>query len=368
MSALHRPRPGALAARRGFTLVELMVGLAVGLFVSVIAISLFVSSRKLQAVNSSSNRMAENARLAFDLLHKDLRLTGFRGCSDDFTRAPVSTLNSSNGAFIVAAEGIRAYTGTGAGFTPALPAVLTVTSPSRPAPRNNSDVISVRVPVDAASLALVATMGSNTDAPNVGTDTAGANLIDSGDVVMMSNCKSAVLFQVTGAADPGTTGLLPHATGGGFYPGNASTDLGIRYNRSDTALYRVQTRHYYVAPSAAPSRAGTFSLWRVTVPTPAGAAAAEEIVPGIERLNVTFGLESGAVPDRAVDRYVAAAGVGAHWNNVLSARIQMLTATTDNGTAQAASSVAFAGGTVSAGDKRLREVFTEVIAFRNQLQ
>jgi len=359
----------ARAARRsgGFTLVELMVGLAVGLFVSVIAISLFVSSRKLQAVNSSSNRMAENARLAFDLLHKDLRLVGFRGCSDDFTRDPDSVLNPSGNAFIADASGIRGYVGTGSGFNPTLPSALLAVTPTPP--RNNSDVISVRVPVDAASLGLVASMASNTSALDVGTNTGTANLIDSGDVVMLANCKRGVLFQVTGSAAPGTTGLLPHAAGGAFYPGNSNADLGFRYNKSDSAVYRMQTRHYYVAPSSAATRAGTFSLWRLTVPAPAGRSAAEEIVPGIERLNVTYGVEASAVPDRAVDRYVTAANVpAADWSNVLSARIQMLAATTDNGTAQAASSVAFAGGTVSAGDKRLREVFTEVVAFRNQLR
>ena len=65
---------------RGMTLPELMVGLAVGLFVVTIAISTFVSTRTLNVVNSSSTRMTENARLATETLHTDLRSAGFGGC------------------------------------------------------------------------------------------------------------------------------------------------------------------------------------------------------------------------------------------------------------------------------------------------
>ncbi len=62
------------------SLPELMVGLAVGMFVVTIAISTFVSTRTLNVVNSSSTRMTENARLATETLHTDLRSAGFAGC------------------------------------------------------------------------------------------------------------------------------------------------------------------------------------------------------------------------------------------------------------------------------------------------
>lgn len=352
--------PSERRARRGFTLVELMVGLAVGLFVSVIAISLFVSTRKLQVVNSASNRLSENARLAFDLLQRDLRLAGFRGCSNGVAE-PSSVLNlaAGGGDFLIGANGVRGYRGNGSGFSPTLPAALQ-TVPK--APLNSSDIVSVRVPVDALSFGLMTSMAGVDAAPDVGTSTGGNDAIDAGDIVLMSNCKTAVLFQVTGLAGaPAATGLLPHDAGVGS-PGNAVATLNTRYNAADTAVYRVQTRHYYVAESA--RRAGSYALWRLTVPAPAAGPAAEEVVAGIERLSIVYGLEIDAAADRAVDRYASADGV-TDWNDVLSARIQMLTTTVDNGTARAASSVQFAGSAVLPGDRRLREVFTEVVAFRN---
>ena len=354
---MPRQHPIPCRAERGFTLVELMVGLAVGLFVSVIAISLFVSTRKLQTVNSAGNRMAENARLALDLLHKDLRLVGFRGCTGGYETSPTSVLAAGNGDFLVDANGIRGHRGNGGGFSPPLSGAL---AGADPLPSFNSDVVSVRVPADAVSLGLETSMPTRFAAPTVGVNTNGANLITRGDIVLMANCKSAVLFQVT---DP-AAGVLSHAVGGGLSPGNASLNLGVAYNRADTAIYRMQTRHYYVAPSV--DRPGTNSLWRLTVPGPAGAAQVlDEVVPGVNGLKIRYGIETDTAPDRAADRYVTA-GTVTDWNNVLSARIEMLTATTDDGTARAASSVQFAGGTVVGTDRRLREVFTEVISFRNQ--
>ena len=73
---------GSSRQARGLTLIELMVGLAVGLFVSLIAIAVFVSTRTLNVVSNSSARMSENARLAMEVLQDDLRHAGFQGCHD----------------------------------------------------------------------------------------------------------------------------------------------------------------------------------------------------------------------------------------------------------------------------------------------
>ncbi|MEO6897181.1 MAG: prepilin-type N-terminal cleavage/methylation domain-containing protein, partial [Caldimonas sp.] len=74
---------------RGFTLVELMVGMAVGLFVLLVAISIFVSTRMLHSVGAASTRMSENGRLAMDVLQTDLRNASFGGCRPLLNDPPV---------------------------------------------------------------------------------------------------------------------------------------------------------------------------------------------------------------------------------------------------------------------------------------
>jgi type IV pilus assembly protein PilW len=353
---------------RGMTLPELMVGLAVGLFVATVAISTFVSTRTLNVVNSSSTRMTENARLATETLHTDLRSAGFAGCrtlEQRLDSPPTVLLDGGlDAGFITEGNsGLRGFTGSPTGHTPVLPAVignaLTAASMTAYAPLDDSDVVSVRVPADNVSLGLVASMGTSDGAPQVEAALA-TNPITQGDVVLVSNCKAAAIFQVT-AADPKTTGSLTHAAGT-LTPGNLTTDL-LHVFRSDATVHRLQTRHYYVAPSRL--RAGTNSLWRLTVPAPAGGTPVpEEVASGIDRLRLTYGIDTDAAPDLNVNQYTAAAA-GTDWDRVLSARVQLVAATAEDRMAQGNQTYRFDGGNVTAADRRLRTVLTEVVALRN---
>jgi len=365
--------PVSRRAAGGMTLVELMVGLAVGLFVSLIAISVFVSTRTLNVVNSTGARMGENARLAMEALQDDLRSAGFRGCQDPLAGAPVSQLNATDG-FLVTDAGFAGYRGTGSGagtsFAPALPAALSgLATP----PSDDSDVVSVRVPVDAQGWGVTQTMATTSAAPLIGAAGPGAaSTVQVGDIVLISDCQIGGgsgnqvgdIFQVTSMT--AGTGSLGHVAGGASLPGNAVATLSRRYG-DQASVYRLQTRHYYVAPSALPNApAGMRSLWRLAVPCPECAANPQELAAGVERLSVTWGVDTDAVADQSVNRYFAADAVTA-WTSVLSARVQMLVASAQNGVTQgAAASVAFAGSAVVPTDRRLRTVLTEVVTLRNR--
>lgn len=349
---------------------ELMVGLAVGLFVTTVAISTFVSTRTLNVVNSSSTRMTENARLATEVLRADLRSAGFAGCRTleqrvDAPPVVVLTAGLDTGFITDGNSGVRGFSGTGTAHSPALPAAIasarTSVTPNLPAPLLNSDVVSVRVPADSVALGLVSSMGSATANPQIEAALVG-NSLAQGDVVLISNCKASAIFQVT-SANPSTTGVLAHDTGS-LSPGNVTTDLQHVF-RSDASVYRMQTRHYYVAPSV--MRPGTNALWRLSVPAPAGGAALpEEVASGVDRLLVSYGVDSDASPDLNVNQYVSASGV-TDWDRVLSARLQLLVATAETQTAQQASRTFtfFDGSTQTKTDQRLRTLLTEVVTLRN---
>lgn len=342
----------------GFTLVELMVGLAVGLFVALAAISVFVSTRTLQTVSSAGTRMSENSRLAMDLLHKDLRSSGFLGCRALLSDPPANLLVAPNDLFLDTVNdiaGIRGSHGNAGAFTPALNATLAAL-----APNTDSDFLSIRVPVEPLSLGLSTPMTTSIGAPQVGVNTAG-NTIASGDILLIANCKAAAVFQVTDAT-PAANGNLAHAAGGGFNPGNvvAPNNDFLHVFRGDSAVYRLQTHHYYIAPG---SHAGTNSLWRLTFPNPAGATNPEEVVQGIDRMVVAYGLDKG---DQTVNKYVDASGVGAAWGGVVAVRIQLLSTTVKDGVTLTPQAASFAGGTVQATDHRQRTQVTEVVTLRNR--
>jgi type IV pilus assembly protein PilW len=341
------------------TLVELMVGMAVGLFVIVIAVTVFVSTRTLHSVGAASTRMTENSRLAMDVLQTDLRNAGYAGCRPLLNEPPVNVLNAGDGGFIVNAAGIQGHRGTGSGFSPALIAPLAA-MPAASGPLPNSDIISVRVAAEMNGLGVTAPMTSEVAAPRVAANAPG-NALAMGDIVLVASCKAGAIFQVT-EADPVATGVLSHAIGGSIAPGNATDNLRQRF-RSDATVYKLQTRHYYVAPST--RRPGTNSMWRLTVPGP---AQAEEVASGVDRLVMTYGIDgtgaSGGSGTQNIDRYVSADSVG-DWEKVIAVRLDMLSATAKDGVARARQTVQFAGAAVIASDRRLRTVLSEVVTVRN---
>jgi type IV pilus assembly protein PilW len=148
--------------------------------------------------------------------------------------------------------------------------------------------------------------------------------------------------------------------------------------RSDAAVYQLETHHYYVAPASAPagsSRAGTLSLWRYIFPPPAGKTDpyVEELAAGIDQLAISYGVAAPNALDpsirRTTSRYVSAQNVGAgNWDLVVAVRLQVLASTSADGMSRTFQVFSFAGSSVTATDKRLHNVLTEVVTLRNHAQ
>jgi len=338
------------------TLVELMVGMAVGLFVVLVAVAIFMSTRTLHSVGSASTRMSENARLAMDVLQTDLRNAAFVGCRPLLNDSPIIVLLAGDGGFLSTGPGLKGYRGAGSDFAPVLTGPLAALAPAT-APLPTSDIISVRVPTEMPGLGLVAAMPSTVAAPQVAPNSP-ANTLASGDIVLIASCKASTMFQVT-EPNPAATGVLSHGLGGSFTPGNATNDLQQRF-RTDATVYKMETRHYYVAPSAL--RPGTNSLYRLVVPGP---GAAEEMASGVDRLLVTYGVDGAAAAGQQnVDHYAAADAVTA-WDRVVAVRVQMLIGTAKDNVSNSSQSIEFGGSTVSFPDHRLRSVLSELVTVRN---
>ena len=65
----------------GFGLIELMVAMLLGLLVLGAAVAVFQSNLRTFNANDGQNRVQENARVAYELLTKDVRSTGSSACS-----------------------------------------------------------------------------------------------------------------------------------------------------------------------------------------------------------------------------------------------------------------------------------------------
>lgn len=73
MSRLHTGKP----AQFGLTLVELMVGLAIGLIVSLAASALYLGTRESSRATQSNGDINETAKLALDTIGREIQKAGF---------------------------------------------------------------------------------------------------------------------------------------------------------------------------------------------------------------------------------------------------------------------------------------------------
>jgi type IV pilus assembly protein PilW len=344
------------SAQRGVTLIELMIAIAIAMLMAALSAQIALMSKGTFGANAAKSRLQEMARFATTLIAHDLRMSGFRGCTGTAGTLS-STLNAGSFQFQFD-QPLTASFGTGSSFSPALDASLSALAP---APSPSSDVLTVRVPA-SGSQALLQQATSGTAALQIGAGSGFAN----SDIVMVGTCGRAVVFQIT--ADP-SGGTIAHTTATAT-PGNASGDF--QWNFGQTAsVYRLTTRTYYVAPSTL--KPGTNSLYVYADPdytsgSPAiNSGIGQEIVEGVDQMKISFGIDSDG--DGAANVYLPATGV-TNWNQVVSAHLQLLMATTQDGVTLAPQAYSFPSGAaaVTPTDRRMRVALSSVISIRNLLQ
>lgn len=332
----------------GFSLVELMVACTVGLIILGVIGSVYDNSKQITRVNDTISRLQENGRFAIQLLDRDLRMAGFRGCGGP-TIAPVNVLNSTSYLYQYAV-GLTGNKASGGGWLPSLDAALTSLSPS---PGTGADVVTLRY-IDGPGVPLSARMASPTDTLQV---SAGSPLA-TGDIVLVADCAASAIFHATNFV--AGTGVISHDAGVGAAPTNTTTNLGQIFG-TDASAYRLVTKTYFIAPSA--RKPNIKSLWINSVPNYDGQPQPVEMVEGVERFLMLYGEDTDG--DQAANRYVAADAVG-NWTNVVSAKALLLLATTNDNMATSPQPYTFNGVTTTPTDRRMRQSLTSLITLRNR--
>lgn len=331
------------------TLTELMVGVLIGLFLMAVMGTMYAGTRATFAAQEGSSRLQENGRFAVDTIARDLRMSGFRGCLGQARLTPVNNTLNTPGAlmynFAAPVWGSRSVGGT---WTPALSGAVAGLSPAAA-----GDILLVRRPT-GAGWSLTGQMAAGTAALPVSSTAE----ITQGDLLLAADCAGAVVLQATNAS-PGASGSIQHNSGAGGTPGVSTTDLG-RTLSNDAVVWRLQSIVYYLAPST--RRPGLTSLWSYTWPTYDGSANALELVTGVERMAVTFGVDTDG--DYAADRFQVAWQVS-DWTQVVSAKVELLLSGNADNSATKAQSYAWGNETVVPNDKKLRTTMSVAVSLRN---
>lgn len=339
---------------RGFSLVELMVAMTLSLILLGGVVAIFSSSRATYETTDRLSRIQESGRFALDSLVRDLRATGFIGCSQ--LASTRTTLNNNGNVLWNFARPVEGFDGQASAWLPAIDTSV-ITSP---APIAGTDILVVRIPRPGTQPArLVTTMTATTDPVTVDTDLV--SQFNVGDIVMVNDCNARAVFQVTAK----NANELGH-TATGSAPGNANNDLDYAYASTSfqggAEAVPVQTVIYYLARRVGAPTTSPPSLWRRV-----GSTAAEEVVEGVENLQLAYGQSTGVnmVTYRKADAVT-------NWNAVVSINIALLVRSQseygtdrDQGTYDLISSTL--GARVSApNDRHLRQVFATTVSLRNQ--
>lgn len=357
-----KQQPTMSAHEKGLTLVELLVALAIGLVLLGGVYQVFVSSTTAYRKNEQFARLQENARFAMEILGRDLRTAGYTGCSNQ-TGTMVNTLNDTSFLFDfnIGLQGFD-YVGPNipAGvdaldFSPNLDAAIPLTDLVE-----DSDILTIRS-VATGNPILLETAMPDSSADLKVTDGTGTDLIDINDIVMVSDCRSSAIFQVTNYTQ--ANGNVVHNAGGTptigdpDYPGNATKNLGQPFP-SGSEIVRLSTTTYLIRNNPAGVPALYSSRYNQI----------NELIEGIERMQLRYGVDTDN--DLQVDSYVSAAGVG-DWNQVIAVRIGLLVQGQINGKAALDTNTYDLDADGAADydppdERRMRRVFKSTFVLRNR--
>jgi len=301
----------AAAVQRGFTMVELMVALLLGLLVVAAASSLFLSNRRVYGATEAISRIQENQRGAFEILARDIREAAGNPCmrfdgayTDKFgveLAAPDATFWSRfpNGVF-----GAEATGANGSDEITLYSANSSVYAVS--AHKKSSDVITVSTATKDLSNGQVLIVCNNDYAiafAAVGVTPGGTTIGHNG----AANCGNNLMKPVANA----NTCALVNANSANaycFWQGVAGSDCPGGVGTSPAYVTAATSALWTVANNG---RGGT-SLYRTVGGT------ASEIAEGVTALNLTYKVGSGT-------NYVDASGVVAAggWAQVMAVHVQM---------------------------------------------
>lgn len=345
----------SIKKQRGFTLTELMVSTALGIFLTAGVIEIYAGSKKTYRTQEALARLQENARFAIDTISRDLRNSGSIGCSlIANTVVQGETAEGLNYNANMATWGLQSTGGTNSSNFAgghSVDAITTLVGANR---YGHTDVLVVQG-TNGCSTSL---SGDMVDAASIVPITANTCGFGRNDHVLVSNCGTADIFQIN--SDPATSQL-----------GHLNPLSHIYINDGFTEVFSFFSNTYFIGSEIQPDGSEIPSLFVVdnTAEDPIPLA----LVEGVENIQFQYGLDTDAIPadtatpDGIANRYVNAVDVGDAWYAVVSVRMTLLMRTIEELGAQAPGELNLGGETIEiSNDGPIRQQVVSTIQLRNR--
>ena len=354
--------------QQGFSLIEVMVAMIIGMVLLGGAISIFISNKGVYRLESELSRMQESGRFIIDMMSNEIRMAGYNGCASRGDVEPNNMADNPPPLALNNDNAVLGYDGSGGVWDPVIPAGIAVPmyDIDGDAAKDlvlNTDVLNImRVDQCGAFLTgnwAVTNANMQVTAPN----SCG---FDQNQAVIVTDCATADIFQIV--SNPGNNGptvTLTHSNSG-----NTGNFLGTAYGPPDAHISVPRSNSFFIALNDAGENALYLAEWGSTdgdgiVNT--DDFSVYELTDGVQDMQILYGEDTGGGGgNQYADAYLDASAV-TDWTNIRSVRINVLLQSDDNITTEPRA-FTFNGANANTGnDQRLRMAFSTTIALRNRL-
>ncbi|MFT6876314.1 MAG: type IV pilus assembly protein PilW [Granulosicoccus sp.] len=356
---------------RGFSLIELMIAMVLGLMLSAGIFTVFSGNKRSSDLNTTMADMQENARYALNQLSSDIRMAGYQGCKD-INRGSANILAigapTNNLKNTVA---IGSVVASATVWNPPPPIGLARLANVIP----NTHALTLQFG-SAATFPLLDNVGGSVPdrSDPIPVDTrAGVSSepfnIQTGEFAIISNCTGSDLIKVSSV---GTNGNVAHGNGE-----NISNSLSYDYLADrNTKFMRFNSNIYYVGDTGSVSGDSTMitGLYQQKLPYEDDNPPVL-MISGVENMRILFGARTGT---NALS-FLAPDSVDLRPQDIESIRVGLLMVSEDpindqldrrTYTLAGQPIIAATGSTATAGthprDRRYRQAFNTTVKIRNR--
>lgn len=323
-------------SQHGFSLVELMVAITLGFIIIGAVGYLFLGSRQTYRSTDAMSRIQENGRYALQTMARDVRMAGYVGCANLSANSATTTAT----ALVTPLTTANAVTGWDVGAGAAAFGGIA---------RSAGDAMSI-MGVFGADVNLAVPVKGSASLKITGNPLG----FSAGDVLVVSDCKSADIFGATTVSASAGTVTIAHGSA------NNTTPILAGTYGTDALVMKLDQYTYFIGTNLSGGR----SLYRFSP-----SEGAIEVADNVWDMQIRYGVDTNN--DGSANIYQTATAVAGNWVQVVSARISLLLVSQDNvlSTPQTYNfgGVAVTPGAGSADRLLMHQVFTTTVGIRNRL-
>ena len=345
--------------QRGFSLVEIMIALLLGLILTGGLIDVLLSNKQTNSLQIALSNMQQDGRVAINMLSTDIRMADYSGCYSDLSDGVENTLNNPTSFAWDLANTVQGFNDVSASFTVSDTNSGGVISGIT----EGTDVLVIKGMADGVPIS------SNPDNSTFTID-ATLNNLNAGEPLIVADCEQASMFQASSITSASGVTTILH-TAAVMTPGNNLATVTNSFG-TNAEIARLTSTVYYIKNDAS-GDPGLFQS-SLSVNTSGDTAALEEnqLVSNVENMQIQYGVDSDE--DQDVDVYQDASAV-TDWSAVISIRMALLLISANDFLIQNAESYSFDDSTFSfskddpagaSADRKLRRTFTGFMALRNR--